>query len=92
MLALKPNCECCDKDLPPEATDARMCTFECTFCADCAEEAFNGTCPNCGGNLVARPIRPATHLAKFPASTKRFKKDHPECAHLRTPVQETQDA
>lgn len=92
MLALKPNCECCDKDLPPEATDARMCTFECTFCADCAEEVFKGSCPNCGGNLVVRPIRPARHLAKFPASTKRFMKDHPECAHLHAPAQETQDA
>ena len=78
MLALKPNCECCDKDLPPEADDARMCTFECTFCAECAEERFANTCPNCGGNLVQRPIRPAKH----PASTKRFVKAHEECAHL----------
>jgi len=82
MLALKPNCECCDKDLPPSATDARMCTFECTFCADCAENLFDDTCPNCGGNLVERPIRPGKHLLRSPASTERFNKAHPECAHL----------
>ncbi len=82
MLALKPNCECCDKDLPPSAADARMCTFECTFCADCAENLFDNTCPNCGGNLVERPIRPEKHLLTKPASTSRFTKAHPECAHL----------
>ncbi len=82
MLLLKPNCECCDKDLPADAADARMCTFECTFCAECAEQRFGNTCPNCGGNLVVRPIRPAKHLAKNPASTKRFTKDHAECADL----------
>ncbi|MEM7215692.1 MAG: DUF1272 domain-containing protein [Pseudomonadota bacterium] len=82
MLLLKPNCECCDKDLPPSAKDARMCTFECTFCADCAELRFENTCPNCGGNLVERPIRPEVHLLKNPPSTKRFVKAHPECADL----------
>ncbi len=82
MLALKPNCECCDKDLPPSAVDARMCTFECTFCADCAENLFDNICPNCGGNLVGRPIRPERHLQKNPASTRRSKKAHSECAHL----------
>ena len=82
MLKLKPNCECCDVDLPPESENARMCTFECTFCADCAEERFDNTCPNCGGNLVVRPIRPAHHLIKNPASTERFTKEHSECAHL----------
>lgn len=82
MLALKPNCECCDKDLPPSANDARICTFECTFCADCVENLFDNTCPNCGGNFVARPIRPAKQLLANPASTKRFTKAHPQCAHL----------
>ncbi|WP_298960898.1 DUF1272 domain-containing protein [uncultured Roseibium sp.] len=82
MLLLKPNCECCDKDLPPSAVDARMCTFECTFCADCAETRFGNICPNCGGNLVERPIRPARHLLKNPASTKRFTKSHGECADI----------
>jgi hypothetical protein len=74
MLELRPNCECCDKDLPPEATDAMICTFECTFCADCAENVLNGRCPNCGGNFSARPIRPAAALARHPASTKRVLK------------------
>jgi hypothetical protein len=82
MLLLKPNCECCDIDLPPDAPNARMCTFECTFCADCAEQRFGNVCPNCGGNLVVRPIRPEQHLVKNPASTRRFSKDHPECADL----------
>lgn len=74
MLELRPNCECCDKDLPPESAEARICTFECTFCADCAENTLAGTCPNCGGNFTARPIRPAAMLAKYPASTKRILK------------------
>ena len=74
MLDLRPNCECCDKDLPPDAANAMICTFECTFCADCASSRLDGTCPNCGGNLVARPIRPAAMLAKYPASTKRVLK------------------
>ena len=71
MLALRPNCECCDKDLPPQAADAMICTFECTFCRDCAQGKLGGRCPNCTGNLVERPIRPAEKLAKFPASTQR---------------------
>jgi hypothetical protein len=76
MLALRPNCECCDRDLPPEAVDARICTFECTFCAACADGVFHGICPNCGGNLTPRPIRPAAKLAKYPPSTERVLKDH----------------
>jgi hypothetical protein len=71
MLALRPNCECCDKDLPPQAADAMICTFECTFCRDCATAKLGGRCPNCTGNLVERPIRPADKLVKFPASTQR---------------------
>jgi uncharacterized protein len=71
MLELRPNCECCDKDLPPESTEARMCSFECTFCSACADTVLHGRCPNCGGELVRRPIRPAEKLAKFPASTSR---------------------
>ena len=80
MLELKPNSECCDRDLPPESEEARICTFECTFCADCAQERFSGLCPNCGGGLVARPIRPAALLAKYPASTERVRKAHEGCA------------
>ena len=71
MLLLKPSCECCDKDLPPEATDAMICTFECTFCRDCVETRLHGRCPNCGGNFSPRPIRPAALLPKYPASTER---------------------
>jgi hypothetical protein len=82
MLKLKPNCECCDMDLPPDSRHARTCSFECTFCKDCAEANFGGVCPNCGGELLRRPIRPAHQLIKHPASTARFVKDHPECTLL----------
>lgn len=80
MLALRPNCECCDRDLPPESREARICTFECTFCADCAEAKFGGICPNCLGELVRRPIRPAAKLALYPAQTERVTKAHAACA------------
>ena len=80
MLALRPNCECCGRDLPPDSNDARICTFECTFCAECAETHLLKRCPNCGGELVRRPIRPAEMLLKYPASTDRVLK--PEgCGH-----------
>ena len=62
MLALRPNCECCDKDLPPDSVEAMICSFECTFCRTCVEDVLHGICPNCGGGLVARPIRPAGKL------------------------------
>ena len=71
MLALRPNCECCDKDLPPDSTEAMICTFERTFCAGCAQGVLGGVCPNCGGNFVPRPIRPARLLPNNPASTER---------------------
>ena len=74
MLELRPNCECCNKDLPPESRDARICSFECTFCADCAERVLGGKCPNCGGELLIRPRRPAEKLAKNPAATARIYK------------------
>jgi hypothetical protein len=74
MLELRPNCECCDRDLPPSSPDARICTYECTFCADCAQRALGGVCPNCGGNLMPRPIRPAALLMRHPASAKRVLK------------------
>jgi hypothetical protein len=80
MLTLKPNCECCDRDLPPESDEARICSFECTFCADCvASRLPGGTCPNCGGELVKRPVRPADRLGKFPASRERVRKAHAFC-------------
>ncbi|MEP5763285.1 MAG: DUF1272 domain-containing protein [Halieaceae bacterium] len=75
MLELRPNCERCDKDLPPESTEALICTFECTFCRSCAESVFKGKCPNCGGNLVSRPIRPQELLEKYPASNTRVLAD-----------------
>ncbi len=73
MLALRPNCECCGRDLPPDSRDALICSFECTWCVDCARTKLpGGICPNCGGELVRRPIRPAEKLGKFPASTDRI--------------------
>lgn len=72
MLQLRPNCECCNRDLPPESQDALICTFECTFCVECATNVLKGVCPNCGGELVRRPRRPAAKLAKYPASTERI--------------------
>ena len=76
-LELRPNCEYCDRDLPPASTEARICTYECTFCAACVESELHDVCPNCGGGFTARPIRPATEwrpglsLAKRPASQTR---------------------
>lgn len=74
MLEIRPNCECCDKDLAPDA-DVRICSFECTFCGPCADAVLKGVCPNCGGGLVARPVRPAALLAKNPASSRRVIKE-----------------
>ncbi|HNI51857.1 MAG: DUF1272 domain-containing protein [Candidatus Accumulibacter sp.] len=71
MLELRPNCECCDKDLPPDSTEARICSFECTFCATCADGVLGGKCPNCSGELLARPRRPADKLANNPPSSER---------------------
>ena len=71
MLEIRPNCENCDKDLPAESRDAMICSFECSFCVACVETHFHGVCPNCGGELVRRPIRPPSLLKKYPPSTKR---------------------
>ena len=79
MLQPRPNCECCDRDLPPESDDARICSFECTFCADCIDTRFAGVCPNCGGGFVPRPIRPAVKLATYPPSPERVTKAHAPC-------------
>ena len=86
MLEIRPNCECCDRDLPPDAADARICSFECTFCAACVETIMGGVCPNCGGTFVPRPIRPAAKLAANPASTRRVLKDHAGCRERRRAV------
>ena len=77
MLALRPNCELCDVDLPPTAPNARTCTYECTFCADCVDNALHNVCPNCGGGFAPRPIRPArewrdgTGLVNDPPDSRR---------------------
>ena len=77
MLELRPNCECCDLDLPPGASEAMICTYECTFCADCVEDILQNVCPNCGGGFVPRPIRPqkawrpGTGLVNNPPGIKR---------------------
>ncbi len=76
MLELRPNCECCDRDLPPDA-EAFICSFECTWCPTCADEVWHGICPNCGGELVRRPVRPANKLANNPPSTKRVYRAEP---------------
>ena len=78
MLLLKPNCECCDRDLPPDA-EARICTFECTFCPECVDTRFAGVCPNCGGGFAPRPIRPAHLLERFTPSSERHTKPHLPC-------------
>lgn len=76
-LELRPNCEYCDRDLLPASIIARICTYECTFCADCVDNHLQNVCPNCGGGFVPRPIRPATEwrpgvsLETRPASKKR---------------------
>jgi hypothetical protein len=74
MLQLRPSCECCDKDLAPDSIEARICSFECTFCASCTDKVLDGICPNCGGELVLRPRRPAAKLAAYPPSTQRVHK------------------
>ena len=76
MLELRPTCEHCNKALPPDSTEARICTYECTFCASCVENVIGNVCPNCGGGFERRPVRPSknwkgdNYLGKDPAGTK----------------------
>ena len=76
MLELRPSCEHCNKDLPPAAPDARICSYECTFCSDCVEGVLANVCPNCGGGFEKRPVRPArnwkndNYLGNDPARTE----------------------
>lgn len=78
MLELRPNCEHCNKDLPPESKEAMICSFECTFCRDCVQNLLQASCPNCGGNFVERPIRPEKQgrnnndLVHYPSSQTRL--------------------
>jgi hypothetical protein len=84
VLELRPNCEYCDKDLPAHSTEARICSYECTFCATCAETVLSNVCPNCGGGFVPRPIRPSSErrpgagLGQDPASTRRVHLKYPK--------------
>ena len=77
MLQLRPGCEHCDKDLPPDARDAMICSFECTFCSACAQELFENVSPNCGGGFQFRPVRPSQphrppwYLGEHPARKDR---------------------
>lgn len=75
MLELRPTCEHCNKALAPDSPEARICSFECTFCASCVDKVLANVCPNCGGGFAPRPVRPSTnwkgenYLGKYPAST-----------------------
>lgn len=71
MLEMRPGCERCDTDLPPDSRDARICSFECTFCSGCTDDVLSGTCPNCGGTLVVRPTRRRELLDQYPAAAVR---------------------
>jgi hypothetical protein len=81
MLELRPSCETCGKALPPNAADAMICTYECTFCADCVLNVLGNVCPNCGGNFERRPIRPRAMLAKHPASSAHHRAEIDQASH-----------
>jgi hypothetical protein len=89
MLELRPTCENCNKPLPPSSTEARICSYECTFCATCVETVLDNVCPNCGGGFVPRPIRPAKNwkgdnfLGKDPASVKIRHRPVDVATHVR---------
>ncbi len=69
MLDLRPSCEHCRRPLPPDESGAFICSYECTFCLQCAADLLSYVCPNCGGALVPRPPRPSEQLADSPGST-----------------------
>lgn len=89
MLELRPSCEHCNRPLPPESTEAMICTFECTFCRACVEDVLDNVCPNCGGGFTPRPNRPArnwkgdNYLGAYPASTKVKHRPVDRQAHVR---------
>lgn len=74
MIELKPVCENCGKNLPVTSTEARICSFECTFCADCVTTILENVCPNCGGGFEKRPVRPKDKLVKYPPKTEAYLK------------------
>jgi GNAT superfamily N-acetyltransferase len=82
MLELRPNCECCDRDLPPHSDAAVICSFECTFCVDCAANRLGNRCPNCGGDLQPRPTRVDATLARNPAGTVRHRASSGPCTEV----------
>ena len=71
MLLMKPSCECCDRDLPADSTEAMICSFECTWCPTCVEHCLRGVCPNCGGSMTPRPPRAENLWEANPPSTER---------------------
>ena len=87
MLQLRPTCEHCNKSLPADSLEARICSYECTFCAACVDDVLQNVCPNCGGGFVSRPIRPSKNwkgenlLGKEPATTKVTHKPVDRAAH-----------
>lgn len=86
MLQLRPNCECCDRDLPPDSNDALICSFECTWCRNCTENLLGDRCPNFEGNLTARPVRPASALLRYPPSSERVLSNLPQCVDRRQAI------
>jgi uncharacterized protein len=89
MLELRPTCEHCNRALPPQSTEARICSYECTFCASCVDAVLGNVCPNCGGGFAPRPIRPATNwkgdnfLGKDPPSIRVQHRPVNEAEHSR---------
>lgn len=77
MLDIRPSCECCDRTVAPDSTDVFICSYECTWCRDCAQDVLRGECPNCGGELVRRPVPSAARLIDDPPSTTRV--FNPDC-------------
>jgi uncharacterized protein len=86
-LALRPTCEHCNKLLPPDSLDAKICSFECTFCATCVDSVIGNVCPNCGGGFSPRPVRPVrnwknrNYLGAVPARTRVKHKPVDPAAH-----------
>ena len=87
MLQLRPICEHCATELPPDSSEARICSYECTFCAGCVEAVLDGVCPNCGGGFERRPVRPITEwragvsLGHYPPVNERRHKPVDQLDH-----------